>query len=505
VPGNEVSQDFYTQASNVVFRSGFAERLGGSREVYAQNTENPVFHLLNVRAPGGITESNFWLSFGLAHIQALETSNITDITGAALQTVTHPWQWSSTLLNNIPCFNNGLDPPRYWAGDVGTPAADLPGWPAGTVCKFLIAFKFHLFALDIDGPSGHFESQFLWSDAAAPGNVPSTWTASATNQAGDDVVADKPGPCMTAVALQDTLLIFKRSSVYAVNFIGGNDIFTVKLLDGVRGALTRHSAVDIGGAILVVCDGDICVTDGVSWESVGNTFDRSSGQPVSTVRDYLFSQLDQASYENLHCVYNQAHDEVEIRYPTTGNTYCNEALVFNRRTGDWGIRSLDETTCAAIGVVNDTAPDESWNGDAQAWDADATFWNAANFSLATEQLVTGSNSADLTLEDSGDAVTVAATLFRHDLAMGEPERLKMVRRVHVRTNATPGTLFVRVGSRNSVTDSITYDSEQQLDTPDAFINVMTLGRFITVEVRSAGTEVWKVAGVDMEYEARGYH
>jgi hypothetical protein len=156
-------------------------------------------------------------------------------------------------------------------------------------------------------------------------------------------------------------------------------------------------------------------------------------------------------------------------------------------------------------VVNDTAPDESWNGDAQAWDADATFWNAANFSLATEQLVTGSNSADLTLEDSGDAVTVAATLFRHDLAMGEPERLKMVRRVHVRTNATPGTLFVRVGSRNSVTDAITYDSEQQLDTPDAFINVMTLGRFITVEVRSAGTEVWKVAGIDMEYEARGYH
>ena len=355
VPPWEVGPDYWTSGSNVVFENGLAKRVGGTREVYVQNTADPVMHLLNVRAPGGITESNFWLVFGDDSIDALETSNINSITGAALTPVTKAWEWSSTLLNNIPCFSNSLDAPRYWAGDVGTPAVALPGWPAGTICKSLVAFKHHLFALDIDGPSGHFESQILWSDAAAPGDVPATWTASASNEAGDDLLAETPGPCMVGVALQDTLLIFKRASLYGVNFIGGDEIFSTRLLDGTRGALTRRAVVDIGGKVLTVTDGDVFLTDGTNWYSIAQ----------GRVKNHLFSQIDFENYEMLFVVHDHARNVVRIYYPTAGNSFCNEFIEYNVAEDTHAVLSCVDVTCAAVGIINDTALDETWDADSK--------------------------------------------------------------------------------------------------------------------------------------------
>jgi hypothetical protein len=494
LPPVEVGPDFFTEATNINFRNGFAQRIGGSRQAYDQNTLDPVYHLLNVRAPGGVTGSNFWLAFGLDDVHALETSNTDDVTGAALTPVTSPWEWHTTLINNFPVFTNGLDVPRYWGGDVGTPFAALPGWPASTTCKSIAAFKFHLFALDIDGPSGHFESQILWSDAAPVGTVPSTWTAAATNEAGDAVLADTPGPCMCAVPLQDTLLVFKRSGTYSITYVGPPNIFEVRLLDGVRGALTRHAAVDIGGRVFVVCDGDIVITDGISWRSIAQ----------GRVKNYLFSQLDQSSYENLYAVYHRSKNEVWLAFPVTGETFCSEVLIYSVATDSWGVRSITANTFAAVGTVNDLSPDESWDSDSEAWDLDGSYWNSANFSLAVEQLLTSADSDVLTLQDDDTATDVAATIIRNDLTMGEPERFKFVKRVHVRTSSNPGTLYVRVGARNAPTESITWGSEQTFTAGSDWVNVRAQGKLISVSVRGEDDSVWVVTGIDLEYELRGY-
>lgn len=493
IPANEVPPDFYTGGTNVIFRDGFAQRVGGSRDAYTQSTTDPVFHIRNVRAPGGVTESNFWLIFGQDEIQALETSNITDVS-PSLTSVSSPWQWSTTLLNNLPIATNGLDAPIYWTGDTGDNFASLPDWPAGTVAKSIVAFRFHIFALDITEAAGHYESKIMWSAAAAAGSVPSSWTASATNEAGSAILADTDGPTYLGVPLQNTLIIFKPHSMYGVTYVGGEDKFSVQLLDADRGALTRHAAIDVGGQILVVADGDVGMTDGTNWHSIAQ----------GRVRDYLFSQLSQDSYENLFVVHNRSKNEVWICYPTAGNTYCNEAIVYNVATDGWGIRTLADVTYADVGTVNDTAADESWNSDSDTWDSDESQWNSANYSLATEQLITATNGATLTLEDDDTATTVAATLFKHDLTMDEPERVKFVKKVHVRTNASPGTLYVRVGSRMSPTDSIIWDTEQTLTAPANVVNVRTQGKFISIEVRSSGTNVWQVTGLDLEYEKRGY-
>lgn len=488
-PANEVSEEFYTGASNVHFRRGFAGRVLGSRAAYGTLPVS-VLHLLNAR----IATTNFWLVFGASAIHAEETSNSNDITGAALTSVPEPWYWASTLLNGIPVATNGLDPPRYWAGSVGTPFQVLPGWPAATSCKSIVAFQFHLVALDIDGPAGTFENQVLWSDAAEPGAVPATWAAAADNDAGDAILADEPGPIMCAVPLRGSLLIYKRSSVYAMDYIGGNDVFAFRSLFSQTGALTRHAVCDLSdGRHFVVGDGDIYITDGVGRKSVAK--DRMA--------DFVFNQIDQDHYENLFVVYHRAKNEVWVCFPEQGAQYCTLAAVYDVTHDAFGVRVLSNVTCAAIGIVNDTATSEAWASATYLWQDAARLWNQPNFSLAVESLVTGAGTA-MTQHDTNDAVVVNASISRYDLTFGEPERVKFVRRAHLRAQPGFGTLFVRVGARMTPTDTIAWASEVALTEPDQIVDIFAQGRYISAEVRSDGDDVWVLSGLDLEAELRGY-
>lgn len=489
LPPNEVADEFYTSASNVHFRGGFAGRVLGSRAAYGTLPVD-VLHMLNAR----IGTTNFWLFFGADEIHALETSNSDDVTGSSLTPVTQPWQWSSTLLNGIPCVTNGLDPPRYWAGDVGTPFATLPDWPAATSCKSLIAFQFHLVAMDIDGPSGHFEDQVLWSDAAEPGAVPAAWTADADNEAGDAVLGDSPGPIQCAVPLRGSLLLYKRSSVYSMDYIGGNDVFSFRQILSATGALTRHAVADLSdGRHFVVGDGDIYITDGVNRLSVAQ--DR--------MRDFVFNQLDQDYFENLFVVYHRAKNEVWVCFPEQGSQYCTLAVVYDVGHDSFGVRVLPDVTCAAIGIVNDTASSEAWQDATYLWADGARLWNQPNYSLAVESLLTGAGTT-ATQHDTQDAVELAASLSRYDLTFGEPERVKFVRRAHVRARTGFGTLYVRVGSRMTPTDSIDWAAETPLVEPAQIVNTFAQGRYISVEIRSEDDDEWQVSGVDLEAELRGY-
>lgn len=488
-PAHELGPDYYSTGGNVIFRPGFARRVGGSREVYGTLPVD-VLHMLNAR----IDTTNFWLFFGEDEVHALETSNSSDVTPASgLTVVDQPWQYASTLLNGVPVFTNGFEAPQYWAGNLVTPFDSLPDWPATTVCKSIAAFRFHLFALDIDGPGGHFENQVKWSDAAEPGAVPAAWTPAADNEAGDAILGDTPGPAQCAVPLRGSLLIYKRSSMYAADYIGGNDVFSFRTLFTSSGALTRRAVCDVNGEHFVVTDGDIILTDGTNRRSVGQ----------SRMREFLFGQLDQDNYENLFSIYHRAKGEVLVCFPEAGAQHATLALVYDVANDSFGVRELDNVTCAAIGIVDDSLPDESWSAAAYAWADASRLWNRQNFSLATESLIFGFEDV-AEMQDTDDAVALNASIGRYDLHFGEPERVKFVKRAHVRAKPGFGSLLVRVGARMTPTDTITWSNEQTLTEPEQIVDAFAQGRYISVEVRSTGTEVWQLSGIDLEAELRGY-
>lgn len=490
-PSVELSEEHWGGAiQNVVFRNGFARRVGGSRAAYGA-WPDPLLHLLNAR----VSTTNYWLGFGADSITARETSNSDDVTPiATLQSVDQPWQYSSALLNGVPVFTNGLDAPHYWAGDVGTPFVELPDWPAGTTAKSIAAFKYHLFALDIDEPGGHFEGKVMWSDAAEPGTVPDSWTPAGDNEAGDAELSDTPGPALIAVPMRGSLLIYKRSSLYAADYVERGDIFTFRTLFTSSGALTRRAVSDVNGQHLVVTDGDIVLTDGTNRRSIGE----------ARFREYLFANIDSTHYENLFTAYNRAKGEVLIAFPETGHELCTKALVYDVARDSFGVRDLDDVACAAVGVVNDDATSEIIDDQDIVIDDDTRFLNQQNFSLATETLMLAVD--DLAeMQDTDDAVTVPAKIGRYDLTMGDATRVKFAKRLHVRAAAGSGTLFVRVGARMTPDSNIVWSNEQTLAEGEQIVNVFAQGRYISLEIRSAGSDVWGVSGVDIEYELRGYH
>ena len=470
-----------------------AERADSSVAVYDPPSVAP-YQLLNTQIDG----TNFWIYVGATSAYAVETSNHTDITHASgQQSNVEVSKLSLGLLNGVPFFNNSLDEPMYWTGDVGTNFVDLPGWTATETCDFMVPHRFHLFAFAIDGPSGNFPNQVKWSSAAAPGNVPAEWTASASNEAGDNVLSDTPGVLVTAANMRGSLMIYKNGSTHIADYVGGAEIFAFRTLFVQSGALTRHSVVDINGRHFVVTDGDIIVTDGQSINSIAQGRRRRA----------LFNALDQDNFGNLFCVYYRQKNEVWLCYPEAGNSLASRAMVYDVANDAWGDRELSGISFGATGIINDTATDETWDSDSETWDSDLTEWNKQTYSLATEELVLADNTTPDFLEVGRGTQTLTSTLARHDIDFGEPERFKFVKRIHVRVDEpTAGVSFgLRVGTRNATGESISWGASQSMVSSDGFVNVLATGRYISVEITATTTTAFKISGIDIEAEMRGYH
>ncbi len=384
----------------------------------------------------------------------------------------------------------------YWDGDVGTNFVDLPGWTASESCDFMVAHRFHLFAVGIDGASGRFANQTKWSDAAAPGNVPASWTPAASNEAGSTTLSDTPGELITAANLRGSLMVYKTGSTHIADYIGGNEIFAFRTLFVQSGALTRHSVVDVNGRHLVVTDGDIIMTDGNEVRSIAQDRQKRS----------LFTALDQDNYENLFAVYYRQKNEVWICFPESGSSTCTRAMVYDVAHDAWGERELSGISFGATGIVNDTASDETWDVDSEVWDDDLTAWNQQNFSLATEELILADSVTPDFLEVGRGSESLTSTLQKGDLDFDAPERLKFVKRVHVRVEADASIDFsVRIGTRNTTGEAITWTSPVTFNSDDGFANVLAIGKYISVEIAATTETTFKITGLDLEAEMRGYH
>jgi hypothetical protein len=494
LPDWSAAPDVLSQGDNVLFRDGIATRAPSTSVVYDPLSTAPLI-ARNVQ----IGTTNYWLYSGATSSFVVTGSTHTDLTHASTQqSQTDVSRLSLELLNQVPVFNNALDEPMYWDGDVGNNYVDLPGWTSGETCRFIVPHRFHLFAFGITRAAGFFPNEIYWSDAAAPGNVPSAWTPAATNEAGSTTLSDTPGELVSARNLRASLAIYKSGSTHLADYVGGDEIFAFRTLFSQAGALTRHAVADINGAHLVVTDGDIVIHDGQTIQSVAN----------KRRKNYLFNALDQDNFANLFTVYYREKNEVWICFPETGSSdgYATRAMVYDVANNSWGDRELTGIAFGATGIINDTAPDETWDADSEVWDDDVTVWNTVLYSLAAEALVLADNANSDFLEVDAGATSLTATVAKNDIDFGEPERFKFVRRVHLRVEADTDVDFtVRVGGKESTGGSVDYTAPATMNSDDQFIDAMVLGRLISVEVSATTTKPWRITGIDLEAEMRGYH
>ncbi len=497
-PAHEVGPEYWTAAQNVIFRDGFATRISGFRDAYATalGIANPtqLMHGLNCEFAG----INYWILLekdGTAW--AIEGDNATQIDDLLLQAVNNPFQFSSALLNGLPIISNSTDEPVYWAGGN---LVTLPDWTATESAEFIAVFKFHVFAMNLSGPGGSFENLVKWSAAAEPGTVPASWTPAADNDAGSVELSDSPGQVLCAYPLSDALMIYKNSATYQAQYVGGQNVFSFRKVQSSSGALSSRSVCDVNGRHFIVSDGDILLSDGTNIQSIGE----------SRIKNFLFDQIDQTHYRNLFCTYNRGRDEVIVGFPTVGNEFCNKALVYDVSQDAFGVRDLNQAAHAPVGFVNDEVPSNTWSDRSDVW-ADATdIWGSSSLSAARDSLVL-IGATTLSQQDvaPGTALGIqsvlSASVGKYSMSFGEPERLKFVRRLHIRVKENSGPLLVRVGGQMTPNGPTTWSAEVAVDDTEQIVNCFAQGRYISVEARSNGNEVWKLTGLEIEAELRGYH
>jgi hypothetical protein len=479
----ELGDQFLSRAHNVNTRKGFPSRIGGRRVAYS-GTGNAALHLMNFT----LQDLNWWLFFRAAGASARQGASETDITPTPYTATTDPYQWTSCNLNGIPVFNNSRDPAWYWDGDTANNALPLPNWPSGTVAQGICAFRFHLFAFNIEDGTGVFENKYLWSDAAEPGTVPDEWAPTAANEAGSAFLADTPGRIVAGLPLGTQLMFYKPSSAYAVEYAGEqpDNIFKNRNVSRAVGALSPNCVLDMGSH-LVVGNDDVVITDGTNVRSIAD----------NRIKRYLANQIDETYQVNSFVLRDLAQREVWVCVPESGNRFATVAHIWDERRDAWTTRDLNTVGHGISGFVSDTASSTTWDSDAGTWDSDSSAWTVN--SIGTRSRVVVSEPLQAYVEDTSDLATVTSSLQRYDLTFDDDSLMKLTSRVWVQgSGAGLSNLQVRLGARNSCDDdvSIVWGSFQTLSADGVPYEVR--GRYISVETQHTGTDTYTVSKIIIE-------
>lgn len=381
VPAYMLPPEAWSYGMNIRYKDGAVESLKGWTEIFS-GAPIAAYHILPVR----IEASTYWLYAGLEKIYVFDGVSHTDISrliGGAY-TAELARDWNSTLLASIPIFNNGRDVPQYWSAlDTGTHMGDLPHWPEGMTAKVIRNLGPYLVALNITQDSDRFPHLVHWSHPADPGSIPSSWDyTDPTVEAGRNDLSDvNSGQIVDAMALQQSLFIYKETSTWRMDIIGGRFVMSFRPFLNTSGILAPRCVTVTGDGTrhVVATQDDIIVHNGNSAESIID----------KRMRKYLFDNIDKTHYGNSFMFTNSLKNEVWFCYPEAGNVTPNKAIIWNYKEGQKGALSeADGITfeAAAEGDFEDSDPNDTWSGRAGYIEPMVGFWLIGELNLPTDYI-----------------------------------------------------------------------------------------------------------------------
>lgn len=499
-PAHYVGPGAFTAIENVSFRNARVQRVGGMASIW-QETNPFTFeprHLLYAPFQG----IGYWIICDKGAIFVTDGVTHNDISPGVM-TAAENNEWTSAELNGLAVLNNPNETPVYWDGNTVNPCQDLPDFPASTTCYSIRPYKFHLVAMNITGPGGLDEELLLWSDAAAPGQVPQSWTAGTDSEAGDNVLGDETGAIIDGLALRDDFIIYKQHSTYVMTYVGGSEVMSFRKLFAGVGALNRNCVVEHKGYHYVLTDGDIVVHDGQTVKSIAD--DR--------IRETLFGLIDANFFRSAFVAANPPENEIYFCVPFGGISEPRRAFIYHTDSDTWGFREIPSTPHAAHGIVTvgvTPPPVDTWADMGLPWDLYGNRkWNQDN--LTTGTVVDGlvfaqpSGTKTLFLDASTllDGLVVDAEIQQFDLDLGTPEAVKIVRKVWPRLVASAGSEFVfKIGGRIELDEPVNFKQFTYTQGADNWVDVLVMGKYISFQMNTELDEIWQLTGFEIEFEER---
>jgi hypothetical protein len=494
--GMDAADKLWTNGRNVRFENGYLKPFDGHSELYGSPTVAP-YGLFPLRT----ASANLWAYMGLTDAYAVNNAGThSEITRVSTDyTATADTKWTGGALTSYLIFNNVNDVPQSWNGDTGTKAVDLANWTSTWRCAAIRPLRNYLVAVNITKTSTNYPVMVKWSHAADPGALPTSWNeADATKDAGEQDLGDTNGSLVDLVQLGDLGIVYATDSYHSMQYIGGTYVWRFTKLSSDAGAISQNCVAQFPGGHVVLTSGDVVTHAGGAPTSIIN----------ARMRTNLFANIDPTYYKRSFLVHNELRSEVWICIPETSQPRCTKAYVWNYAQNSWGVRDLPNATCGNVGPVVASATG-SWATAEGTWGEDSGVWDAASLFAAKRRLVLGSSSPnELYLMDDGITYAGAQALMlveKTGLALGDSNRIKLVKSVRPRIDAAIGTVVnVRMGGAMTADGTVAWSDPLPYTVGSSIAAYgLVTGRYIGIKLDGYAGEAWRCRSMDIEYEWTG--
>ena len=165
------------------------------------------------------------------------------------------------------------------------------------------------------------------------------WQTTATNTAGE-LRLGSGSEIVTAVETRQQILVFTDTTLYSMQFLGPPFTFGVNSLS---------ENITIAGP-----NAAIAVDDNVFW--MGRTefyvYSGSVQRLPCMVRDYVFSDLNDAQIDKVNAAINTQHSEIWWFYPSANSEECDKYVVYNYLEQVWYYGTFGRTAWIDRGIFD---------------------------------------------------------------------------------------------------------------------------------------------------------
>ena len=499
----ELPNEIWSSVSNIDFDNHRTNRALGYEAVFVTPAVTPI-----IAVPWTDYTAPYWFYASEDKIYRTDgntNTNVTRQTAGSDVDYTGDYEdgWTSSIFNGALIMNNRQDAPQFYS-PASSKMADLTAWPTNWTTGVVRPFKNYLVALDVVNNNGEaFPSMVKWSDTAPLGGIPASWDpVDPAVQAGYNILPDTAGRCIDGLALNDTFFIYKSDAVWAMQFIGGNFIFSFrKVFSDDTGILSRDCVTEFDGKHFVVGVSDVYVHDGTSKKSV----------ITSKMSKALYTQINPDHVDKVKCVADVPRKEIWVYFPTqdSANGAANKALVWNWEVDAWSERDIVGVSYITTGVIADETTDPStWDNDSGYWDTDSTPWGEERFNPSNKSLfIVGYDTPKFYKGNTGltvnSSVTYISKAEREGIDFGDDKGVKYVNAIYPHFTGE-GDVNIYVGSENRQGEGVSWsDPHPFVIGQDYKANFRKSGRYIGVRFESASDDVWALTGYSIEYSHEG--
>lgn len=458
---------------------------------------------------------NYYLFNGNSYLMAVTTTHcyrydpdantFVDITSGTPLNGTSEHPVITENAQNWFVFTNGVDPVKYWDGDLAHTIADLPGLDdveggaTSVRCKTLLYFQNFLLLGGTTEDGTPFPQRIRWScigDIAKWKNVDGDVSRS---EAGYGDLTDDVSWVVGLRPLGNYVAVYKERAIQLMNYAGGATIWNKWPAFIGTGLLSAKALVDLGDEHIFVGNDNIYSFNGREPSIAGDDAAKE-----------FFRVLDPDKYGLIAGFYVEEVPELWFAFPSTSSPdgHPDKAIVYNTDTKAWSMRDLPMT---AFGYYNRRG-DGVWDADDDTWDNHSTEWDASiNLDNAPINLAGGADGGIYVFEGNakdGASVPIDSFLTTKLFDFGAPDKIKRLLRIQFMISREgPYDLPVYVGTAANVDEPVKWHGPYNMSldkTSPPWVDVDVSARYLCLRMGTAGAdEPWRLTGYILYYELRG--